>query len=200
MIGALILAAGASTRMGRPKAGLPLSGGQTFLSRVVRTLTSAGLPRIAVVLGAHEEEVRRAWQGRSRTVQFVRNAGWERGQLSSVLAGLDAMRSPVLEGLLVTLVDVPLVSVDTVRALVAAWRRTRAPVVRPVMGTRHGHPVIFDRATFAALAAADPAMGAKAVVRAFQAGSLSVPVTDRGAFLDADTPDDYSALLRAGDA
>lgn len=187
-------------RMGRPKAGLPLSRGDTFLSRIVRTLSLAGLPRIVIVVGAHELEVRRAWRGQAGTAYFVRNPRWEQGQLSSVQAGLDAMDSRELEGLLVTLVDVPLVSVDTVRSLVTAWRRTRAPVVRPVMGTRHGHPVIFDRATFAALAAADPAIGAKAVVRAHEAASVSVPVTDRGAFLDADTPDDYSALLRTGDA
>jgi CTP:molybdopterin cytidylyltransferase MocA len=59
------------------------------------------------------------------------------------------------------------------------------------MGARHGHPVIFDRAMFAALRAADPATGAKAVVRARQHEIVNVPVEDEGAFVDLDTPEDY---------
>jgi molybdenum cofactor cytidylyltransferase len=94
--------------------------------------------------------------------------------------------------MLVVLVDVPFVSADTVRALVDAWRRSHAPVVRPVCGDRHGHPVIFDRAVFDELRHADPALGAKAVVRAHGAAVLDVPVDDAGAFLDVDTPEDYA--------
>jgi molybdenum cofactor cytidylyltransferase len=59
------------------------------------------------------------------------------------------------------------------------------------MGDRHGHPVIFDRVVFDALRAADPAAGAKEVVRARQHEILNVPVEDEGAFVDLDTPEDY---------
>ena len=83
--------------------------------------------------------------------------------MSSLLAGLDAIDTPVLEAALVTLVDVPLVRPSTVAAVIEAWRRTRAPIVRPVDGARHGHPVIFDRSVFEDLRSADPAIGAKAV-------------------------------------
>jgi CTP:molybdopterin cytidylyltransferase MocA len=181
--------------MGRPKAGLALPGGHTFLSRVISTLTAARLPRILVVVGAHEDAVRRAWPGEDRRVTFVANARWQEGQLTSLLTGLDCLKGPDLEAVLVTLVDVPLVTARTVRALVAEWRRGRAPIVRPVAGGRHGHPVIFDRVTFAALAAADLALGAKPIVRAYANESTSLVVDDPGAFQDIDTPEEYAALL-----
>lgn len=195
MIEGLVLAAGASTRMGRPKAALPLPGGQTFLCRIVETLGAAGLPRVVVVTGAHEVVVRAAWHGRPGTVRFVTNPRWEQGQLTSLLAGLDAVESPALEGLLVTLVDVPLVSPATVGAILAAWRRTRAPIVRPARGGEHGHPVIFDRSVLHELRAADPAEGARPVVRRHAASILDVDVADAGAFRDFDTPEAYAALF-----
>jgi CTP:molybdopterin cytidylyltransferase MocA len=192
MIQGVILAAGASTRMGRPKAALPLgAGGDTVLSRGVRTLLSAGVPGVVVVVGAAASDVRSALRLRSRRVRVVENRRWASGQLSSLLAGLEAVDDAGLEALLVTLVDVPLVSPATVRQVIRAWRESRAPIVRPAMGDRHGHPVIFDRVVFDALRAADPAAGAKEVVRARQHEILNVPVEDEGAFVDLDTPEDY---------
>ena len=193
MIYAVILAAGASSRMGRPKALLPLgSRGETVVSRGVRVLLEGGLPAVTVVAGVHHEAIREALPPNDRRTQVVAHPGWEQGQLSSLIAGLDAVDGPQVEALLVTLVDVPLVRPDTVRALVAAWRSSGAPIVRPVDGSRHGHPVIFDRSVFADLRAADPRVGAKAVFVARQAQLMDVPVNDEGAFLDLDTPEDYA--------
>ena len=107
--------------------------------------------------------------GEGAGVELVQNADWTSGQLSSLLAGLDAVDDPALEAVAVTLVDVPLVRASTVAALLAAWRRSRAPIVRPALGDRHGHPVIFDRATFGALRAAPLGVGAKAVIAAYRA-------------------------------
>ena len=95
-----------------------------------------------------------------------------------------------------TPVDVPLVSASTVAAVIAAWRRTRAPIVRPANGDRHGHPVIFDRAIFNDLRSADPTVGAKAVFAAHRDRMLNVEVNDPGAFEDIDTPEDYRRLLK----
>ena len=200
MIAALVLAAGASTRMGQPKAALPLgSGGRTVLSASVVTLLDAGLPSVVVVAGAHAGAVRAAWPSRDPRVRIIDHAGWAQGQLSSLVAGLDAVDDPRLEAILVTLVDVPLVTSATVRAVVAAWRKTRAPIVRPVDGPLHGHPVIFDRSVFVELRAADPAVGAKAVFAAHLAEILDVPVSDAGAFQDLDTPEDYRRVLKGSE-
>ena len=96
---------------------------------------------------------------------------------------------------MMTLVDAPFVTPATVSALVNAWRSSRAAIVRPSRGDEHGHPVIFDRAVFEELRHADPSVGAKAVVRARQADILNVPVDDRGAFIDVDTPEEYRAAV-----
>lgn len=195
MIAAIVLAAGASSRMGRPKAGLSLSSaGGTLIEHVIKTLTNGGLPRIVVVAGAHVEAVQSALST-ARLAEVIVNEEWQRGQLSSLLAGLDAIDTPTLEAAMVTLVDVPLVTASTVATLVSEWRRTRAPIVRPAQGERHGHPVIFDRAVFADLRAADMNVGAKAVFAKHRPHVLDVPVEDPGAFEDIDTPEDYERLI-----
>ena len=87
-----------------------------------------------------------------------------------------------------TLVDVPMVAAETVQLVVSEWQRTRAPIVRPAIGARHGHPVVFDRLVFAELRAAPPDVGAKSVVRAHADEVVNVPVTDEGCLVDVDTP------------
>lgn len=197
MIRAVVLAAGASSRMGRPKAGLPLSDrADTFLSRLLRTFTRAGIPDIVVVTGSHSEAVRAA-AGRLRLpVRFEHNPRWPDGQLTSLWAGLRPRPGDVVEAALVTLVDAPLVTAPTVRRIVAAWRAGRPLIVRPARNGEHGHPVVFDAALFEELRAADPARGAKSVVRAHEADIVNVPVDDAGAFLDIDTEQEYRDALR----
>ena len=195
MIRAIVLAAGASSRMGQAKAALPLgTTGDTVVARVVATLLAAGLPSVAVVAGAHIDAVRAAMPRFEPRARVVEHLGWAQGQLSSLLAGLAAVDGPNLEAILVTLVDVPLVRPDSVAAIVHAWRQSRAPIVRPVDGDRHGHPVIFDRAVFDDLRRADPAVGAKAVFAAHASRRLDVPIKDDGAFVDIDTPTDYQIV------
>lgn len=194
---ALILAAGASSRMGRPKAALPLgTAGDTVLSTGVRTLLAAGVSDVMVVAGAHVDAVRAALPPGERRVRLLEHPGWERGQLSSLLAGLDAVDDGRCEAVLVTLVDVPLVQPDTVRAIIRAWHDSRAPIVRPISGELHGHPVIFDRSVFADLRRADPAVGAKAVFEIHRARIREVEVRDPGAFQDLDTPEEYREVQK----
>jgi len=196
MISGIILAAGASSRMGQPKAAMPFPAtGETVLSRIVSVLLRGGVPSIAVVAGAHVDAVRRAMPAGERRAHLVEHPGWTSGQLSSLLAGLNAIDEPALEGVLVIPVDVPLVTPSTVTAVVREWQRTRAPIVRPARGARHGHPVIFDRSVFDALRAADPNIGAKAVFATYRDQIVNVEVEDAGAFEDIDTPADYKRVL-----
>jgi len=195
VISGIVLAAGASTRMGQPKAALPLGQmGETVLARVVRTLIEGGVPGVVVVAGAHVDAVRAAMPGHEPRARVIEHTGWQRGQLSSLVSGLDAIDAPLLEAALVTLVDVPLVHASTVAAVIEAWRRTRAPIVRPALGERHGHPVIFDRSVFADLRSADLDTGAKAVFALHRDRIVNVEVDDAGAFEDIDTPEDYQRL------
>ena len=105
------------------------------------------------------------------------------------------MDRPGVVAALLTLVDVPLVGSATVRAVVERYQATRAPIVRPVRGSQHGHPVLIDRSLFDAIRRADPAVGAKDVIRANVSAAGDVAVDDDGAFADADTPEDYERLL-----
>jgi molybdenum cofactor cytidylyltransferase len=195
MISAIILAAGASSRMGQAKAAMAFGQtGETVLSRIVSSLLAGGAPELVVVGGAHIDAVRRAMPPLERRARVIEHTGWEQGQLSSLLAGLNAVDQPLLEAVLVTPVDVPLIAPATVAAVIEAWRRTRAPIVRPADRERHGHPVIFDRSIFDDLRAADPNVGAKAVFATHRDRIMNVEVKDPGAFEDMDTPEDYRRL------
>jgi molybdenum cofactor cytidylyltransferase len=192
MIPAVVLAAGKSTRMGQTKALLPL-GGDTFVSRIVATFRSAGVEDVVVVVGHDAERVAEALGGMDAPPRVIVNPAYETGQLSSILAGLRAVDRPGVTAMLMTLVDVPLVSADTVRAVLMRYRSTSAPVVRPVNGDRHGHPVLLDRTLFSLIRGADPAAGAKPIVRAHASAEGDVEVSDEGAFTDIDTPDEYAS-------
>ena len=193
MIPGVVLAGGASSRMqGRPKALLPAGPGpETFLERIVSTLRAGGVDDVVIVTGHHHDAVGGRASLLRPMVRVVRNPRPEQGQLSSLLAALGVVDHPGVRAMLVTLVDLPLVSAATVRAVLDAHRRTGAPLVRPGRGGRHGHPVVFDRRLFPELRQADPARGAKPVVRAHEAKGCVVAVDDPGAFTDVDTPEDY---------
>ena len=195
MLPAIVLAAGRSTRMGRAKALLPLAHGETFLSRVVHTLHDAEVDDIVVVVGHEPDAIVADFERRPIPVRFAINHDFDAGQLTSLLAGLRVVDRPGVVAALVTLVDVPLVAASTVRAVVDRYRRTRAPIVRPVRDGRHGRPVLIDRALFGELRAADPAHGSKAVVRAHASAAGDVELDDEGAFRDVDTPEEYARML-----
>jgi molybdenum cofactor cytidylyltransferase len=195
VIPGVVLAAGKSSRMGRPKALLPIGmTGETFLDRIAATLIDGGVGDIVVVVGADAAAIRSSAHA-TPGVRFVDNPDYEKGQLTSLLAGLRAIDIPRVSAVLVTLIDVPLFSASTVRALVAAHRERDAAIVRPVAGGRHGHPVIFDRSLFDELRSADLSQGAKQVLRAYSGDIVEVPVVDEGAFTDIDTPNDYEHFI-----
>jgi molybdenum cofactor cytidylyltransferase len=206
MIPAIVLAAGKSSRMGRTKALLPVgSSNETFLARIIRVLRDGGIDRIIVVIGGDAAAVRASLprdlpraESTGASLAAVENPHYEDGQLSSLLVGLAAVeqRYDDVEAVMVTLVDLPLISPPTVRAVLDAFRATPgAPLVRPRRGNRHGHPVIFNRSIFAELRRSDPSQGAKPVVRAHAAEEVNVDVDDDGAFIDIDTPEDYARLI-----
>jgi len=181
--------------MGSAKAALPLDAGDTFLTRIVRTFLGAGVDDVVVVVGHEAETVVASFAPSGLPARFVVNPHYDRGQLSSLVAGLAVVDRPGVAGALVTLVDVPLVAPDTVRAVVARYRETRAPIVRPTSGARHGHPLLIDRRLFDELRAADPSTGAKPIVRAHASAAGDVHVADEGAFTDIDTPEEYERAI-----
>ena len=197
MVPGVILAAGDSTRMGFPKALLLTPAGRLFVASIADTFAAAGITDIVVVTGRDHDRIADALAHERLPVspRVVRNPDPSRGQLSSLLLGIESVPADA-PAAVVTLVDVPLVTAETVRLVISEWQRTNAPIVRPAIGERHGHPVVFDRCLFNELRNAPLDAGAKAVVRAHADDIVNVAVTDAGCLIDVDTPRDYEALGR----
>jgi molybdenum cofactor cytidylyltransferase len=197
MIPGVILAAGRSERMGRPKALLPCGpGGDTFVHRLALALREGGVEEVLVVGRRDDEGLRAEVEALPVPARYVENPRADEGQLSSLLAGLSAADRPGIGALLMTPVDAPLIMSGTVAALIAEFLATHAPIVRAVHRGRHGHPVIFAREMFQALRHANPALGARGVVRTHTDRVVDLEVNDPGVLGDVDTPGDYDELRR----
>ncbi len=188
-LGAIILAAGDSRRMGQPKALLNM-GGKTFLGRWLRLLAEARIATVRVVLGRDAAIIRAQVELPDR--QVVLQPHPEEGMLSSLRLGMDSLPEG-LGGLFLCPVDHPQVGADLIPALEAALRP--GVVVVPVHGGRRGHPVLFSAELFAELRTVPLAAGARAVVRADPGRVVEVPA-GAGVLVDIDTRDEYDSLRR----
>jgi len=196
VIPGVILASGMSIRMGRSKALLPVrSGGPTFVRHIAATLLRGGVSDVLIVGRPEDDALRAEVDELGAPVRFIENPHAASGQLSSVVAGVNAVDHPGTRGVLITPVDVPLVRETSVAAVIAAFVSTGGPIVRATSGGRHGHPVLFAHALFSELRRADPSIGAKAVLRAHEPEIVNVEVADPGVVQDVDVPEDYERLF-----
>ena len=189
-IDGILLAAGESRRMGYPKPLLRI-GDETFLAHTAAIMLEV-VERLIIVLGAYSERIRPAVPRDSRIV-VVENPHYERGQLSSLKAGLSAA-SPAASAAIVHLADHPLVKPATFEALVAEYRRSGKPITITRCLGRRGHPVIFARALFDELLSAPEDQGARVVVNADPSRVVYVDVDDAGVTTDLDTPTDLERV------
>ena len=189
-IASVILAAGASTRMGRPKMLLPVAG-STLLASAVTPHLAAGIGRVVVVLGPEAEAVR---QGvglpDDPRLRVVVNGDWREGMASSLKRGL--RECGPAQAVLVALGDQPGVTAERVGRIVDAWR-PGVPLVVPVHDGRAGHPVLFARSLWSELEALSGDVGARDVVRRHAAEAVRV---EWEPLADLDTPADYDDHVR----
>ncbi len=189
MIAAVVLAAGESRRMGRPKALLPIEG-QTFIERIVAALGQAGLEKIFVVLGHNAENMTQKIAHLPVTVLI--NPDYPKGQLSSLQVAMRYLRADEdCQGILVHLVDHPYIDPRLVKLLTTRFAESGKLIVVPRFDGKRGHPVIFARSLFDELLNAPLEQGAKAVVNAHGAETLEIDTADEGITLDIDTPELY---------
>lgn len=162
-------------------------------------MLQAGVTRLVVVTGFEHERIIEALASSpdSSAIAVVRNPQPERGQLSSLWVGMDEVCDADTEALVMTPVDVPTIAPSTIAAVVDAWRSSPARIVRPVVGARKGHPVLFDREIFDELRRTPLDQGARAVLRSHAHELLDLPVQDIGCIADVDTPEDYDAMRRS---
>lgn len=191
----MVLAGGASRRMGRPKALLPWSPGnapaRTFIDSVLEMLRVGGATDLYAVLGHDPAPIRAGAALENTTV--IHNPDHALGQFSSLRAGVFAL-PPDTAAVIVALVDQPQVPAEVAAALVARFAATRAPIVRPVHAGRGGHPLLLSAETFPALLALPPTATTYDLVKAFADRRVDVPVASPEILRDFDTPEDLAGL------
>jgi molybdenum cofactor cytidylyltransferase len=191
-VAGLILAAGESRRMGRPKALLEIDG-RSFVSIGIELLHAGGCAPVLVVDGAHRLE-------QMLGAEIVHNLEWEGGPLSSLQVGLRRalVLAPLLDAILVHHVERPRVRVETIQALLAGLEREPDGIWQPMHLGRSGHPLVWPRVLFDELLALDPN---HASARDLLRGSAAerrrkLDLDDPGVLDNLDTPDDLARLQR----
>ncbi len=189
---AIVPAAGASQRMGRPKLLLPFRQ-QPLIAATLTALTTGGCDRVVVVgrPGASELEA----VVRSCRATWTENPEPERGMLSTILCGVArAARQPDLAALLICPADLPRLRGETVARLIRAHRAGQGPLLVPRCQRRRGHPLLIDPTLLDRLQDLDPKIGLRQLTRAPDLVLQTVEVDDDGCLRDVDTPADYESL------
>jgi len=193
---AVILAAGASTRLGgSPKVLLPFAG-RTIVETVTAKAREAGLDPLIVVVGPDGGVVRDALvRSQSAPDRVILNPDSARGIAGSVASGVGAAMTEGVDAAAVLLADEPGVEVAAIGRVVEVWCRSRPPAVRAMYADRPGHPVVFARSVFALVAELPPAVGVLAELKraGHDVGAVTVAAD---APIDVDTPDDYQRALK----
>lgn len=221
MIAVVILSAGESRRMGQPKALLPFpenfsledareirkrpsaqaageaslapTTAKTFLEHLIEVTRHPRAGILRVVVGAHATEIRA--QAKLDADELVVNEEWRRGQLSSLQAAIRSLPERTTEGMLVCLVDHPLISAQLISTLVETFDRDTHKIVIPTYRGKRGHPVIFPSTLYAELLGvredAPENIGARAVVRAHAADVVEVPVSEEGVIVNLNDPESF---------
>jgi molybdenum cofactor cytidylyltransferase len=185
LLAAIILSAGASSRMGRPKALIPYREG-TFLQHLLNVTRHPKIGVTRVVLGAGADEIRTA--AKLDSADVVINSDWQQGQLSSICSGVRSLAGLQTDGMVLCPVDHPLISAALVAELVEQFYKSGKLVVLPAHHGRRGHPVIFSSALYGELLAAPAEQGARAVVWAHATDVLEVPTVEEGILLNINNP------------
>jgi len=189
MIAAIVLSAGESSRMRRPKALLSIEG-ETFIGRIVAALKRTQVGKIVVVLGHNAEQLAAAI--RPLGVEILVNSDYRLGQLSSLQVAVRSLQSDAdCEAMLLHLVDHPYIDAALVDRMIERFHETKKDIVVPRWRGKRGHPVLFSRRLFAELLAAPMDQGAKAVVNAHAEDTLEIATEEEGIALDIDTPELY---------
>jgi molybdenum cofactor cytidylyltransferase len=190
-IGLMILAAGASTRMGTPKQLLSYRG-RSFVRHITEvSLTSLCQP-IAVVLGANAERIKPEIS--QLPIQIVENQQWAEGMSTSIRVGLEALVAvnQDLDAVAIALCDQPFVSSQTLDRIVEAYHFTGKPIIASEYAGTLGVPVLFSHTLFSEIMALKSTEGAKQLIKRHIHEVFSIPFPEGS--IDIDTPNDYDQL------
>lgn len=190
--GIIILAAGNSSRLGRPKQLLPYRG-STLLSYVVTEALAASLQPVVVVTGAYHQEIEDSLQG--QPVELVYNADWKTGMASGVGAGLRKALAvePQLLAVIAAVCDQPYISAKIFQALAAEYAVSGKGLVACQYAEAVGTPMLFDRKYFKELAGLSGEAGAKQLKKRYPEDVATVSFPEGS--IDIDTEEDLEKII-----
>lgn len=194
-IGLIILAAGGSNRMGRPKQLLEFRG-KSLLKNALDSALKSKCESIAVVLGANSESVQNELYGTDHQIVF--NDKWDAGMGSSIKMGLAALinKDPKIRAVVICVCDQPFLTAEIIDDLIDEHSRSKPLIAASEYAGTLGVPALFDRELFREISEMDDKKGAKQIIEKFRSKAVSVPFPKGD--IDIDTPEDYSRLPGAG--
>lgn len=188
-ISAILLAAGKSTRMGKPKQLMPF-GESTILEQAVDNFLGSGVSEVIVVIGHKAEEVREILA--AKPVKLVVNPDYEQGMSTSIIAGLKRVDNQA-KAVTLALGDQPLIDSQTINKLIDEFDKSSKGIVIPTYQGKRGHPVIFDMKYKGELLKIRGDIGGREIIREHPDDVLEVAVRSEGVCIDIDTADSYSS-------
>ena len=192
-LGAIVLAAGASTRMKKQKMLLPY-GDETIIERVIKNIKSVIEFNIHVVLGSHFEEISKKIS--NLQVDICINENYPDGMLSSVIRGFDAVSENV-KAVLVFLGDQPQIPPEVSRKVLAAWSESEKGIIIPTFDGRRGHPTLIETGYRDEIRNLDKNQGLRQLMKIFQDDVYEVECGRNEILRDIDTPEDYQNEIRS---
>jgi molybdenum cofactor cytidylyltransferase len=188
-VGAVILAAGGSSRLGQPKPLLTFRG-ETLITRTVRAATEARCVPVIVVAGEMAEPIRGELQSTSAIV--VENQHWRRGPGTSIRRGLEKLSRNNVSAVVLLACDQPFVDMPIVAGLITAWEKTEKAIVASSYAGTLGVPALFDQSCFAELTALPESSGAKSLILS-RPDDVAAIAFEQGE-IDIDTSEDLVGL------
>jgi molybdenum cofactor cytidylyltransferase len=192
-VGAVVLAAGSSSRMGEAKQLLPLAD-STVLERTLQNLNAAKVEEIVLILGSSAETIRqRISDSPMKNLRIVVNHKYGQGMATSLRTGLAAL-SENTDAALIVLADQPFIRPETVDRIIDQYRQSDAQIVIPIFQGSRGNPVLLDRSVFDEVMALQGDIGCRAIFGNHLDGIVKAEVDDIGILLDIDSKEDYERL------
>lgn len=194
-IGLLILSAGESSRMGKPKQLLKFQG-KSLLRNTIQTATDSACDSIIIVLGANAEILQNEVKGLN--LEIILNEDWKSGMSSSIKAGLNKLLEidANLKAVVIMVCDQPFVSAEVIDNLIEKYLETDTLIVASKYAETLGVPALFDRKLFDELLNLNEKSGAKSLIKKLESQTASIDFPKGN--IDIDTPEDYSELLQTG--